>query len=288
MIFWQMMDLHKIIQDALYDFIQSYIPDADLSTLDEVLLSYITGVLEDLGSQGSAEENFDVEVFVEMLEAYIPGFAEIDSVKVCEMMFSLAAKLASARDTETTEPKRVESNWSLTHSSSNSETPVRDMHFYSTDGATAKIAQDDSCEWDSQEKLLLEMFPKCSVTEARSALSIAKGDMEEAVRLIIEGDVQLSPIPLVNANQGKTQSSKADQKLKESILEKYMLVDSEEDKKTHRPVTPKDAPKKLVRYHDNQVVTTKGERYHQVKKEETDDMKRTYVSLKPARKYRFH
>lgn len=101
------MDLHKIIQDALYEFIQSYIPDADLryvnlvkhlglcfvfschaigvnlmllsfSTLDEVLLSYITGVLEDLGSQGSVEENFDVEVFVEMLEAYIPGFAEID------------------------------------------------------------------------------------------------------------------------------------------------------------------------------------------------------------------
>lgn len=285
-----MMDLHKIIQDALYEFIQSYIADADLSTLDEVLLSYITGVLEDLGSQGSVEENFDVEVFVEMLEAYIPGFAEIDSVRVCEMMFSLAAKLASARDTETTQPKHVASSWSLTHSSSsNSETSVRDMHVLSEDGATAKIAQDNAPEWDSQEQLLLEMFPKCSVTEARSALSIAKGDMEEAVRLIIEGDVQPSPTPpLVNANQGKTPSAKADQKLKESILEKYMLVDSEEDKKTHRPVTPKDAPKKLVRYHDNQVVTTKGERYHQVKKEEAEEMKRTYVSLKPARKYRFH
>ena len=48
------------------------------SALDEVLLSYITGVLEDLGSQESVEENFDVEVFAEMLEAYIPGFAEID------------------------------------------------------------------------------------------------------------------------------------------------------------------------------------------------------------------
>lgn len=283
------MDLHKIIQDALNEFIRSYIPNADMSTLDEVLLSYITGVLEDLGSQESVEENFDVEVFVEMLEAYIPGFAEIDSVKVCEMMFSLAAKLASARDTETTTPKPVESNWSLTHSSSsNGETSVKDMHFLSTDGATAKVAQDNSTEWDGQEQLLLEMFPKCSVTEARSALSIAKGDMEEAVRLIIEGDVQPSLPPPVNANQGKTQSSKADQKLKESILEKYMLVDSEEDKKTHRPVTPKDAPKKMVRYHDNQVVTTKGERYHQVKKEEADDMKRTYVSLKPARKYRFH
>lgn len=48
------------------------------STLDDVLLSYITGVLEDLGCQQSVEENFDVEVFAEMLEAYIPGFAEIE------------------------------------------------------------------------------------------------------------------------------------------------------------------------------------------------------------------
>lgn len=46
--------------------------------MDDVLLSYITGMLEDLGSQQSVEENFDVEVFGEMLEAYIPGFAEID------------------------------------------------------------------------------------------------------------------------------------------------------------------------------------------------------------------
>lgn len=75
------------------------------------------------------------------------------------------------------------------------------------------------------------------------------------------------------ANQGKTISADVDQKLKASILEKwvilisnsfkllhtpvisdvtarkkkshlilfrYMLVDSEEDKKVHRPVTPKD------------------------------------------------
>lgn len=150
-------------------------------------------------------------------------------------------------------------------------------------------------------------------------------------------------ILLSQVNHGKSISSLADQKLKESILEKwvrvlvwlsrtfliylflefmtvlnhtrYMLVDREEDKKTHRPVVPKDvsfplyfcfftsnlfhasksrctllwqAPKKLVRYHGNQVVTTKGERYQLVKKDETEDMKKTYVNLKPARKYRFH
>lgn len=45
-----------------------------------MLLSYITGVLENLGSQDSMEENFDVDDFVEMLEAYIPGFAEIEGL----------------------------------------------------------------------------------------------------------------------------------------------------------------------------------------------------------------
>ncbi|XP_051945607.1 CUE domain-containing protein 2 isoform X2 [Xyrauchen texanus] len=240
------MDIQKIIHDSLYDFILSYIPDADLSTLDDVILSYITGVLEDLGSQESVEENFDVEVFVEMLEAYIPGFSDIDSVKVCEMMFNLASKLASARDTESGEINLGECTFSLsecsvlTHGDSGAETHNLTSH---SDGATANVSES---AWDSQEQHLLEMFPKCSVTEARSALSIAKGDMEEAVRLIIEGDVQLKCTASLNA------------------------------------------PKKLVRYHGSQVVTTKGERYHLVKKEETEDMKKTYVSLKPARKYRFH
>lgn len=284
------MDLHKIIHNALHEFIQTYIPDADLSTLDDVLLSYITGVLEDLGSQQSVEENFDVEVFGEMLEAYIPGFAEIDSVKVCEMMFSLASKLATARTSATeqnseskarTEEISLKLTTMTTEPSPGGETQCLKNQ---TEGATAKPPVS---EWETQEQHLLEMFPKCSLAEARSALSIAKGDMEEAVRLIIEGDVQLSPTPL-NVNQGKSISSLADQKLKESILEKYMLVDREEDKKTHRPAPPKDAPKKLVRYHSNQVVTTKGERYQLVKTNETEDMKKTYVNLKPARKYRFH
>lgn len=284
------MDLHKIIHGALHEFIQTYIPDADLSTLDDVLLSYITGVLEDLGSQQSVEENFDVEVFGEMLEAYIPGFAEIDSVKVCEMMFSLASKLATARtsaDKENSVPKLGTEEVSLKLTALTSQSaPGQEPQCLKTqtEGATAKLPVP---EWETQEQHLLEMFPKCSLSEARSALSIAKGDMEEAVRLIIEGDVQLSPTPL-NINQGKSISSLADQKLKESILEKYMLVDSEEDNKTHRPVPPKDAPKKLVRYHGNQVVTTKGERYQLVKKNETEDLKKTYVNLKPARKYRFH
>ncbi len=46
--------------------------------------------------------------------------------------------------------------------------------------------------------------------------------------------------------------------------------------------------KKMVRYLDSQVVSTKGERFTEIKKKEDDDMKKTYVNLKPAKQYRFH
>lgn len=45
--------------------------------MDDVFFSYITGVLEELGSPESSEETFDMDTFVEMMEAYIPGFGEI-------------------------------------------------------------------------------------------------------------------------------------------------------------------------------------------------------------------
>lgn len=92
------MELERIIQDTLTRFIQSHVPAADLSGMDDVFFSYITGVLEELGSPESSEETFDMDTFVEMMEAYIPGFAEIHSGDVCEMMFSLSERLGEARN----------------------------------------------------------------------------------------------------------------------------------------------------------------------------------------------
>ena len=44
----------------------------------------------------------------------------------------------------------------------------------------------------------------------------------------------------------------------------------------------------MVRYRDNKVVSLKGERYTEIKKEESEEMKKTYVNLKPGKQYRFH
>lgn len=44
----------------------------------------------------------------------------------------------------------------------------------------------------------------------------------------------------------------------------------------------------MLRYLDGRVVSTKGERFTEIKKEDSEEMKKTYVNLKPAKKYRFH
>ena len=44
----------------------------------------------------------------------------------------------------------------------------------------------------------------------------------------------------------------------------------------------------MVRYRDNKVVSLKGERYTEIRKEEADDAKKSYVNLKPGKQYRFH
>ncbi|XP_054687469.1 CUE domain-containing protein 2 isoform X2 [Grus americana] len=280
------MELERIIRDTLTYFIQSHIPAADLSGMDDVFFSYITGVLEELGSPESSEETFDMDTFVEMMEAYIPGFAEIHSGDVCEMMFSLSERLGEARNKEKPGQKTVESR---------SEAPSEDLTkgqepgagacngerlCTPTDGAGAQEGDDlkDGVE------LLLEMFPACTVSQAEKALAMALGNLEEAVQLIVEEKVEIGPA----GELARPRRAPNHEELKQVILQKYMMVDSAEDQKTHRPAPPKEAPKKLIRYIDNQVVSTKGERYKDIKKPESEEMKRTYISLKPARKYKFH
>nr|XP_033799706.1 CUE domain-containing protein 2 isoform X2 [Geotrypetes seraphini] len=220
-------NMEKIIRDSLTDFIQSHIPEADFSAMDEVFFSYITSVLEELGSPDASEDNFDMETFMEMMEGYTPGFAKIDSMEVYEMMFELTRRLRDAGNTENSFTKTTERVYKIS--------------------------------------------TNCSKEHG--------GNAEGKILPPAEGaSAQTMPVACV--------SSKGE--LKDIILQKYMLVDDEEDKRTHRPVAPKEAPKKLVRYIDNQVVSIKGERYKDLKKPESEEMKKTYINLKPARKYKFH
>ena len=94
------MELERIVSAALLAFVQTHLPEADLSGLDDVIFSYVLGVLGDLGPSGPAEENFDMEAFTEMMEAYVPGFAHIPRGTIGDIIQKLSAQLSGARNKE--------------------------------------------------------------------------------------------------------------------------------------------------------------------------------------------
>ncbi|XP_023977159.1 CUE domain-containing protein 2 isoform X3 [Physeter macrocephalus] len=246
------MELERIVSAALLAFVQTHLPEADLSGLDEVIFSYVLGVLEDLGPSGPSEENFDMEAFTEMMEAYVPGFAHIPREPLQRLKEETMSSPTAAGDTQD-----------------------------EASGAEEELLPGVD--------VLLEVFPTCSVEQAQWVLAKARGDLEEAVQMLVEGKEE-GPPAWDGPNQDLPRRLRGPQKdeLKSFILQKYMMVDSAEDQKIHRPMAPKEAPKKLIRYIDNQVVSTKGERFKAVRNPEAEEMKATYINLKPARKYRFH
>ncbi|XP_034373947.1 CUE domain-containing protein 2 isoform X3 [Arvicanthis niloticus] len=267
------MELERIVSSALLAFVQAHLPEADLSGLDEVIFSYVLGVLEDLGPSGPSEENFDMEAFIEMMEAYVPGFANIPRGITGDLMHKLSGQLSDARNKETPrQPEKLEEE---------SRPPAAAGH--TPDEAEA--AEEELPGVD----VLLEVFPTCSMEQAQWVLAKARGDLEEAVQMLVE-DKEGRPPGWDSPSQDLPRRLRGPQKdeLKSFILQKYMMVDRAEDQKTHRPMAPKEAPKKLIRYIDNQVVSTRGERFKDVRNPEAEEMKATYINLKPARKYRFH
>lgn len=158
-------------------------------------------------------------------------------------------------------------------------------------------------ERGDEVSVLLEMFPEACSLEIEQCLNDANGNTEAAVHLMLlkndescddEGQesnlkiIDWSPkVRLPSANN--LEERKADREsFKEQMMTRYGYVDIRQDEITHQPRLNKQENKKPLRYRDNQVVSTKGERFSLVKKQESEDMKKTYVNIKPARKYRFH
>ncbi|XP_062070529.1 CUE domain-containing protein 2 [Lepus europaeus] len=285
------MELERIVSAALLAFVQTHLPEADLSGLDEVIFSYVLGVLEDLGPSGPSEENFDMEAFTEMMEAYVPGFAHIPRATVGDMMQKLSGQLSDARNKENLQPQSSGVQGQVP----TQPEPLQRPEKLKEEARSSAAAVDTQKEAAGTEEellpgvdVLLEVFPTCSVEQAQWVLAKARGDLEEAVQMLVEG--KEGPRAWDGSNQDLPRRLRGPQKeeLKSFILQKYMMVDSAEDQKTHRPMAPKEAPKKLIRYIDNQVVSTKGERFKDVRNPEAEEMKATYINLKPARKYRFH
>ncbi|KAJ7337924.1 CUE domain-containing protein 2 [Desmophyllum pertusum] len=150
--------------------------------------------------------------------------------------------------------------------------------------------------------VLAEMFPEACSLEIQNCLMVANGDVENAVQLMLLKEENIDDDGKESYHQVRDSSPKVhqpsskrqelqqaeQQNLKEQMMARYGYVEVSQEEKTHQPSLQTQEEKKLVRYRNNQVVSTKGERFSWVKQEESDDMKKTYVNIKPSRKYRFH
>lgn len=290
----------SVIKDSFFEFVRCNIQNADLSLVDEIVISYVVAVLEDV----STDPVFDVEGFCEMMSAYLPEFESLNHATVCQWIFELEAKLrmhheaAEPRDPvdgvkdrdrdvvsllELSLTEIVPKNKPRSISNSDTFEPPKRVHKISerSDGSN----DSSCCDFIEEIDTLQEMFSHVCTLEIKHCLAIACGDLEKATQILIhrqdagQAVTGGGALSYLTANAGKQQVID-DNELKNRIIERYSYIDQDAFQREHRPVAPKVEPKKLVRYRDNKIVSLKGERYTEVKK--GDDVED--VSLKRNKK----
>lgn len=290
------------IKVTLYQLIHSSVPDFNIKEIDEIVTSYVESILEELVAEDRPEEILDTEAFQEMMVAYLPQSELIKETKMTDWVLQLVDELKAERSakelpsldikmiiSETTSP-RPSAAAATTSSSSSGSRKVRSVSETSLEGdnkkrgrcarlsETSEAGSDMESELEAGVATLLEMFPSCCQVEAVHCLTVMNGDLEGAAQLLITRaeigqDIRPSQAQLL------AQLSKPkiidDSQLKKKIMEQYGFVDKEEDSRYHRPnISKKYEDKKLIRYREGKIVSTKGERFTQVTKEECQEMKK--------------
>ncbi|EEB16459.1 conserved hypothetical protein [Pediculus humanus corporis] len=287
-----------LIKDSLFALVKNHIPTAQVSDIDEIVLTYVVSILEDLGTEVDVEDAFDVEGFCEMLSAYLPDFVNIDHGSVCDWIFQLSSTLSQKKFKESDKEiadislNRLNLSGSLSssgrsrHSSSecsNSEYNIdlkKRNHLLSE---ASDASSDSSCDFSGQEdsflrsevQMLQEMFPRSSLMEVRHCLAVADGDVERAAQIVLHrqeaGQSISHSVNLLQPISQRQRPTVNDEELKSRIIARYSYVDKNDEVREHRPVAPKSEPKKLVRYRDNKIVSLKGERFTEVKKDDGEE-----------------
>ena len=158
--------------------------------------------------------------------------------------------------------------------------------------------QQQESSWH-QVSLLQEMFPGASPAEVRHCLAVAEGDIAKAAQLVlhrqeagqsITSNLTFLTVSLLfshfshffhlhikflrfSLNQPNRRKGARvnDEELKSRIIARYSYVDRDDDSREHRPVAPKTEPKKLVRYLENKIVSVKGERFTEIRRNGEDE-----------------
>ncbi|KAL0122050.1 hypothetical protein PUN28_007084 [Cardiocondyla obscurior] len=238
-----MDEKEELVKKALFSFVRKQVPTAQLSLIDDIVLSYVVSMVE----ESALEENLDVDGLCEMVSACLPEFSTIEKEAVSKWLLDVESKLKQ----ETKENENCQSHSDpLNHISLAALLPsgtqrMRVHHLSETSDA----GSDSSGEYFSEVALLQEMFPAASPAEARHCLAVAGGDIAKAAQLALHrqeaGQSIVSNLTFLTPN-GRNKARLNDEELKSRIIARYSYVDRDDDCREHRPVAPKTEPKKLI------------------------------------------
>ncbi|EDW85063.1 CUE domain-containing protein 2 [Drosophila tropicalis] len=297
---------HEMVKRSLVKFLDENISGADFSVVDEIVLSYIISILE----EASQDPCFDVEGFVEMMSAYFEEFSTIDHGVICEWIYKLAGELTEmeknqgnrnavnlsldslslssiipesklrARNSSISEKDELSSNSS---SSGGSGSGKRSQHLSETSDGGSTDSSSSNCDYFLDEaEVLQEMFPDTAYVEIKHCIAIAKGDIDGATQILLHRqDTNQSLTDKSHTLVIKKNVAVDDNELKNRIIARYSYVDKNATQREYKPVVPKMEPRKLVRYRDNKIVSLKGERYTEIKRDEDAELKKPKKQILP-------
>lgn len=294
-----LQEQHEIVKKSLIQFVSAHIPEADFSVVDEIVLSYIISILE----EASQDPCFDVEGFTEMMSAYFSEFSLIDSGVICNWIFKLESELSEMEKNRGSETSANISLQSLSLSDIIPESKLRarpssisEKDDCSGQGSvpgkrsqhlseTSDCGSTDSsgCDYFLDEcEVLQEMFPETSYVEVKHCIAIAKGDIDSATQILLHRqETGQSLTDKSSTLQVRKNNVVNDTELKNRIIARYSYVDKNAATREYKPFVPKVEPKKLVRYRDNKIVSLKGERYTEIKRDEDAELKKPKKQINP-------
>jgi len=286
------MTLEDQVTDSLFAFLHEHVQELKKEDIDEIVLSYVVSILQDLADM-SDEESFDVDAFVETIVAYMPVTEVIPADEITEWMFALAKEQREKNARKNKHQIDLKSVIEETIQKSQqqrkiSESNSIDMNLDLDKKSGSRISEssdqdpDQDLEQSDEQQVdqLMEMFPSVCTSEISHCLNLMSGDIEKAAQLIIHRQESGQCLqPKVKSKFGKNGQKQPDDKsIKRSIMDKYGFVDQADDARYHRPTLKREDDKKMIRYRDGKIVSTKGERYTQVTKAESEEMRKSYVN----------
>jgi len=281
--------MESIVRFSLFNVVKSHVPDLDIKEIDDIVTGYVLSVIEDLAEEEDPMEGLDCPGFKEMLVAYLPQSEILQEEELERWMLGLVDQFKLNTDSKIAPGLDIKL---LIADTTKPAVNTRKIRHVSEESAEkegrrrkGRLSENSESELDPELEaglsLLTEMFPNCCQVEAMHCLTVT-GNLERAVQLLIqraEEGQQIKPSQTQLLAKLARPAELDDTQVKKNLMEQYGFVDKEEDQRYHRPNLLKNKDdKKLIRYREGKIVSTKGERFTQVTKEESLEMKRSIVN----------